>query len=295
MSLQFKTKNQPSQPSSADSSGQKPLQTRKIMDNSGKNEFICNQEIPLENDNFIVNSSSATKSNILVINPMCDYFNQFIKTTHNQINESKVEDYSLFYQLTKSKQESTPEIEKKTPQKLNPLAKAFVVPSRKSSPCRSQMSLKDDVTFSNIGYEVALGNVISGEDKRTTLMIKNIPNKYTLKSLKEELDGIFGSYYDFLYLPLDPMNKCNKGYAFINIINHLQIPMLFWLFQGKKWTKFQSFKKCEFSYAKIQGLNDLRTHFVRSLSIEDNKLEDNMPLFITNSQAKAFNLISKEK
>ena len=41
------------------------------------------------------------------------------------------------------------------------------------------------------------------EDGRTTLMIKNIPNKYTIQSLAEEIDRDYANCYDFLYLPCD--------------------------------------------------------------------------------------------
>jgi len=40
-------------------------------------------------------------------------------------------------------------------------------------------------------------------DGRTTLMIKNIPNKYTIQSLAEEIDRDHANCYDFLYLPCD--------------------------------------------------------------------------------------------
>ena len=40
-------------------------------------------------------------------------------------------------------------------------------------------------------------------DARTTVMIRNIPNKYTIKELSEEIDCHFGNTYDFLYLPCD--------------------------------------------------------------------------------------------
>lgn len=60
--------------------------------------------------------------------------------------------------------------------------------------------------------------VVSGEDKRTTLMIKNIPNKYTQKMLLATIDEDFRGHYDFFYLPIDFKNKCNVGYAFINMV-----------------------------------------------------------------------------
>lgn len=42
-----------------------------------------------------------------------------------------------------------------------------------------------------------------GNDPRTTLMIKNIPNKYTIQDLSNEIDHNFQTSYDFLYLPCD--------------------------------------------------------------------------------------------
>ncbi len=40
-------------------------------------------------------------------------------------------------------------------------------------------------------------------DDRTTLMIKNIPNKYTSKLLGDKINSFFKEKYDFFYLPMD--------------------------------------------------------------------------------------------
>ena len=40
-------------------------------------------------------------------------------------------------------------------------------------------------------------------DGRTTIMIKNIPNKYTSKLLKEKINTNFREKYDFFYIPMD--------------------------------------------------------------------------------------------
>ncbi|XVE88317.1 hypothetical protein DITRI_Ditri19aG0060100 [Diplodiscus trichospermus] len=68
-------------------------------------------------------------------------------------------------------------------------------------------------------FQLDLDKIISGEDTRTTLMIKNIPNKYTSKMLLAAIDENHQGTYDFLYLPIDFKNKCNVGYAFINMLS----------------------------------------------------------------------------
>lgn len=63
----------------------------------------------------------------------------------------------------------------------------------------------------------------TGEDARTTVMVKNIPNKYTQRNLLDLIDGNYAGKYDFFYLPIDFKNKCNLGYAFINFRNPTSI------------------------------------------------------------------------
>ncbi|KAK4784233.1 hypothetical protein SAY86_018601 [Trapa natans] len=72
-------------------------------------------------------------------------------------------------------------------------------------------------------YELDIERIIQGEDARTTLMIKNIPNKYTSKMLLAAIDEHHRGTYDFIYLPIDFKNKCNVGYAFINMTDPSQI------------------------------------------------------------------------
>ncbi|XVF49515.1 hypothetical protein PTKIN_Ptkin04bG0018700 [Pterospermum kingtungense] len=52
-------------------------------------------------------------------------------------------------------------------------------------------------------YELDIDRIIRGEDSRTTLMIKNIPNKYTSKMLLAAIDEHCRGTYDFIYLPID--------------------------------------------------------------------------------------------
>ncbi|KAJ9685930.1 hypothetical protein PVL29_015017 [Vitis rotundifolia] len=120
-------------------------------------------------------------------------------------------------------------------------------------------------------YQLDLDKIISGEDTRTTLMIKNIPNKYTSKMLLAAIDENHRGTYDFLYLPIDFKNKCNVGYAFINMVSPSHIIPFYEAFNGKKWEKFNSEKVASLAYARIQGKAALVTHFQNSSLMNEDK------------------------
>ncbi|WJX29326.1 Protein MEI2-like 4 [Trifolium repens] len=109
------------------------------------------------------------------------------------------------------------------------------------------------------------------KNTRTTLMIKNIPNKYTSKMLLAAIDEYHKGTYDFLYLPIDFKNKCNVGYAFINMLLPSHIIPFFETFNGKKWEKFNSEKVASLAYARIQGKNALVNHFQNSSLMNEDK------------------------
>ncbi|KAK6924601.1 Mei2-like, C-terminal RNA recognition motif [Dillenia turbinata] len=123
-------------------------------------------------------------------------------------------------------------------------------------------------------YELDIDRILRGEDTRTTLMIKNIPNKYTSKMLLAAIDERHRGTYDFIYLPIDfkaNSNKCNVGYAFINMIDPLQIVPFHQAFNGKKWEKFNSEKVASLAYARIQGKAALIAHFQNSSLMNEDK------------------------
>ncbi|GLU06122.1 hypothetical protein SLE2022_231800 [Rubroshorea leprosula] len=115
-------------------------------------------------------------------------------------------------------------------------------------------------------------------DFRTTVMIKNIPNKYSQKLLLNMLDNhcihcneqiADGdnqplSAYDFVYLPIDFNNKCNVGYGFVNMTSPEATWRLYKAFHHQHWEVFNSRKICEVTYARVQGLEALKEHFKNS-------------------------------
>ncbi|XP_058092930.1 protein MEI2-like 4 isoform X2 [Magnolia sinica] len=120
-------------------------------------------------------------------------------------------------------------------------------------------------------FELDIDRILRGEDSRTTLMIKNIPNKYTSKMLLAAIDEHHRGSYDFIYLPIDFKNKCNVGYAFINMIDPMRIVPFFQAFNGKKWEKFNSEKVASLAYARIQGKAALIAHFQNSSLMNEDK------------------------
>ena len=106
---------------------------------------------------------------------------------------------------------------------------------------------------------INLENIALGIEKRTTVMIRNIPIKYSTKHLEKELE-FFNGKFDCLYMPIDFENGGNKGYAFLNLVNPYHVLLFYEFFQGKCWSFFESKKMCELNFANFQGINEIKKH-----------------------------------
>ncbi|XP_078442798.1 meiosis protein mei2-like [Wolffia australiana] len=130
-------------------------------------------------------------------------------------------------------------------------------------------------------------------DSRTTVMIRNLPNQLRKNALLSLLDSHCcqenmvaapsedvhspPSQYDFFYLPIDFETGCNLGYAFVNFTSLEGARRLHRAFHYMKWGFLDSKKVCEVTYAKLQGLPDLLSHFRRSVFVCDD--EELLPSF----------------
>ncbi|XP_022855342.1 protein terminal ear1-like [Olea europaea var. sylvestris] len=72
------------------------------------------------------------------------------------------------------------------------------------------------------------------------------------------------SAYDFVYLPIDFINKCNVGYGFVNMTSPEATMRLYKAFHNQSWEAFNSRKICEVTYGRLQGIEALKEHFKNS-------------------------------
>ena len=140
-------------------------------------------------------------------------------------------------------------------------------------------------------FVINLDNILKGIDKRTTIMIRHIPNKYSYQDLLEEINMVCKDNYDFLYLPLDSENNCNLGYAFINFINPLHIIYFYNAFKSRKWLHYNSYKECDLSFAKYQGKNELTSNIERNMGKNGDKRR--LPLIFEIKNPPKINLFKQ--
>eukprot|EP00927_Polykrikos_kofoidii_P072146 TRINITY_DN68298_c0_g1_i1.p1 TRINITY_DN68298_c0_g1~~TRINITY_DN68298_c0_g1_i1.p1 ORF type:complete len:437 (+),score=60.09 TRINITY_DN68298_c0_g1_i1:124-1434(+) len=103
-----------------------------------------------------------------------------------------------------------------------------------------------------------------GDAGITTLMIRNLPNKYSQATLLDafEVRGFLpGAHFDFFYLPIDRLNGANLGYAFVNFVNASLAASFVDAFQGRRMRRFSSRKTIEVMAADIQGYEKNKAHY----------------------------------
>ncbi|CAD7956515.1 unnamed protein product [Amoebophrya sp. A25] len=102
------------------------------------------------------------------------------------------------------------------------------------------------------------------DSKVTTVMIRNIPNRYTTEDVLQEIDGRgFYKNYNYFYLPIDFGNKVNMGYAFLNFLAPKHVERFAREFHDTKLPKYATSKILEICAAGKQGLEENVARFLR--------------------------------
>ena len=63
--------------------------------------------------------------------------------------------------------------------------------------------------------DVNIARLKSGEDNRTCVMLRNIPNRYHTENLLNMLTEAVGDHYDIVSIPMDQTTGRNLGYCFV--------------------------------------------------------------------------------
>lgn len=107
-----------------------------------------------------------------------------------------------------------------------------------------------------------------GAEPPTTMMLRNIPNRYTQEELLEELEDVgFASSFDFFYSPMDFGNMGNTGYAFVNFVSAAWAARCEEELHGHTFRKHQQKSKTKVaavSVAYLQGLQANLRHYERT-------------------------------
>jgi len=124
----------------------------------------------------------------------------------------------------------------------------------------------------------------------TTVMLRNIPNRYTSGSLLALLnEHEFQGCYDFVYLPMDFQNGVNLGYAFVNLLTHQDALRFKDLFQGFNDWRFDSAKVSEVSWAHPhQGLDEHVERYRNSPVMHPSMPDEYKPMIFQNGQRVNF-------
>ena len=101
--------------------------------------------------------------------------------------------------------------------------------------------------------------VAGGVRARTTVMIRNIPCRWTADDLLSVLSPVIDGTWDLLYMPCKNTAVANAGYAFMNFCTPQDTLQLYNSMHGHQWPHTRSGKICEIRYARIQG-RQLLTH-----------------------------------
>eukprot|EP00931_Biecheleriopsis_adriatica_P016282 TRINITY_DN12047_c0_g1_i1.p1 TRINITY_DN12047_c0_g1~~TRINITY_DN12047_c0_g1_i1.p1 ORF type:complete len:452 (+),score=92.98 TRINITY_DN12047_c0_g1_i1:197-1552(+) len=140
-------------------------------------------------------------------------------------------------------------------------------------------------------FEIVPEKIRSGEDDRTTVMVRNIPKACSREAFVELLTPIgLADRYTFFYMPFDKRRNIHCGFAFINFRTPQDVLTLFELMSESLWRSIEQevdmthFSSPAVSYARLQGQDQLMKHFSLSAVMHDSDARKR-PMFCQQTQA----------
>ena len=104
-------------------------------------------------------------------------------------------------------------------------------------------------------------NVMLGIDRRTSIIIKNIPEDITSDQFKSIVIQ-YNPLIDFFYVPIKIRTRKRLRVAFVNVLNYTQIvPIYMGLIYKSKFVYNSHDIEMEICYSKVQGKNQLMKRF----------------------------------
>ena len=112
-------------------------------------------------------------------------------------------------------------------------------------------------------------NIMLGLDKRTSIIIKNIPENFTDEQFKQIVLH-FNPHIDFFYVPIKIRTRKKLKVAFVNVLNYSQIvPIYMGLLYKTKFIYNNPDIGMEICYSKVQGKNQLIQRFFHELNLNN--------------------------
>ncbi|CAK0860326.1 unnamed protein product [Prorocentrum cordatum] len=127
----------------------------------------------------------------------------------------------------------------------------------------------------------------------TTLMLRNLPRRYTQEQLLREIQDVVGTTVDYnlLYVPWDSRDNCNVGYAFLNCCDAEGAERCRMIFNGYYFCRSAKQKQCSVFTAHIQGLESNLIHLLTTsmgVLATGGQPDKNMPVIIWQGQRVRF-------
>jgi len=149
-------------------------------------------------------------------------------------------------------------------------------------PQRTPLSCRGSSSFSSMGS--------FKDERRMTLMLRNLPNDYTRDMLLDLLDchGFAGAY-DFIYLPIDFNRLAGLGYAFVNCVSPALADRMKEQLQGFDQWCVSSQKVCDVCWGDpLQGLEAHIERYRNSPVMHQSVPDEYKPAMFVNGVRSAF-------